>query len=80
LWGRATLKNVQVCSGATSPAWKIGHTVPVVDTLEKLARAFEVPLYQLFYEGGKVPELPTLLKNKPSDEDASAVQERMRGI
>jgi transcriptional regulator with XRE-family HTH domain len=28
-----------------------GHTVPAVETLEKLARAFEVPLYQLFYEG-----------------------------
>jgi transcriptional regulator with XRE-family HTH domain len=47
-----------------------GHTVPAVETLEKLARAFEVPLYQLFYEGEEPPELPTLLKNKPSDEDA----------
>ena len=47
-----------------------GHTVPAVETLEKLARAFEVPLYQLFYEGDEPPELPTLLKNKPSDEDA----------
>lgn len=47
-----------------------GHTVPAVETLEKLARAFEVPLYQLFYEGDEPPELPTLLKNKPSVEDA----------
>ena len=28
-----------------------GHTVPSVETLEKLARAFEVPLYKLFYDG-----------------------------
>ena len=28
-----------------------GHTVPAIQTLEKLARALEVPLYQLFYEG-----------------------------
>ena len=28
-----------------------GHTVPSIDTLEKLAAALEIPLYQLFYEG-----------------------------
>jgi transcriptional regulator with XRE-family HTH domain len=47
-----------------------GHTVPAVETLEKLARAFEVPLYQLFYEGEEPPDLPHLLKLKSSDEDA----------
>ena len=26
-----------------------GHTVPAVETLEKFARALEVPMYQLFY-------------------------------
>jgi len=46
-----------------------GHTVPAVATLEKLARAFEVPLYQLFYEGDQPPELPNLLKRKSSDSD-----------
>ena len=39
-----------------------GHTVPAVGTLEKLARALEVPLYQLFYDGDKPPELPVLPK------------------
>jgi transcriptional regulator with XRE-family HTH domain len=47
-----------------------GHTVPAVETLEKLARAFEVPLYQLFYEGTEPPVLPNLLKRKSSDENA----------
>ena len=46
-----------------------GHTVPAVETLEKLARAFEVPLYQLFYEGDQPPELPNLLKRKSPDKD-----------
>jgi DNA-binding XRE family transcriptional regulator len=25
-----------------------GHTVPTIETLEKMARAFEIPMYQLF--------------------------------
>jgi transcriptional regulator with XRE-family HTH domain len=28
-----------------------GHTVPAVETLEKLARALEEPMYQLFHDG-----------------------------
>jgi transcriptional regulator with XRE-family HTH domain len=39
-----------------------GHTVPAIGTLEKLARALEVPLYQLFYDGENPPELPALPK------------------
>ena len=27
-----------------------GHTVPVIETLEKMARALDVPLYALLYE------------------------------
>jgi len=41
-----------------------GHTVPAIETLEKLARALEIPLYQLFYEGD---EPPKLLKRKTTD-------------
>ena len=44
-----------------------GHTVPAIETLEKMARALEVPLYQLFYEGEAPPELPNLLKRKAAD-------------
>jgi transcriptional regulator with XRE-family HTH domain len=47
-----------------------GHTVPAIGTLEKMARALEVPLYQLFYEGAEPPVLPNLLKRKSSDEIA----------
>ena len=45
-----------------------GHTVPAIETLEKLARALEVPLYQIFYEGTEPPNVPNLLKRKRSDD------------
>src|SRR5437879_10533648 len=35
-----------------------GHTFPSVSTLEKWARAMDVPLYQLFYEGENPPAPP----------------------
>jgi transcriptional regulator with XRE-family HTH domain len=41
-----------------------GHTVPSVETLEKLARALEVPIYQLFYEGDELPKLRDLPKHR----------------
>ena len=45
-----------------------GHTVPAVETLEKFARALEVPMFQLFYEGEEPPKLPNLLKRKTADD------------
>jgi transcriptional regulator with XRE-family HTH domain len=47
-----------------------GHTVPAIETLEKLARALEVPFYQLFYDGEEPPELPNLPKRKTANEIA----------
>jgi len=47
-----------------------GHTVPAIETLEKMARALEVPLYQLFYDGEEPPQLPNLPKRRTSDEIA----------
>jgi transcriptional regulator with XRE-family HTH domain len=47
-----------------------GHTVPAIETLEKMARALEVPLYQLFYDGDQPPKLPNLLKGKSTGEIA----------
>jgi transcriptional regulator with XRE-family HTH domain len=41
-----------------------GHTVPSIETLEKLARALDVPLYQLFYKGDTPPALPNLPKRR----------------
>src|SRR5260221_8041053 len=45
-----------------------GHTVPSVETLEKFARALEVPMYQLFYDGENPPKLPNLPKRKSADD------------
>ncbi|HXX45854.1 MAG TPA: helix-turn-helix domain-containing protein [Candidatus Acidoferrales bacterium] len=47
-----------------------GHTVPAIETLEKLARAMGVPLYQFFYDGDEPPKLPHLLKHKSDDHAA----------
>ena len=47
-----------------------GHTIPAIETLEKMARALEVPMYQLFYDGEEPPKLPNLPKRKSSDEIA----------
>jgi len=43
-----------------------GHTVPSVSTLERMARALEVPMYRLFHDG----EAPaSLRKVKPPKDD-----------
>src|ERR1700722_20714453 len=43
---------------------KNAHPVPAVETLEKFARALEVPLYQLFYDGEEPPKLPLMPKRR----------------
>jgi transcriptional regulator with XRE-family HTH domain len=43
-----------------------GHTVPAIETLEKMARSLEVPMYRLFHAG----EVPAgLSKMKPPKDD-----------
>src|SRR6266436_6013699 len=46
------------------------HSVPTIETLEKFARALEVPMYELFYDGEEPPKPPILPKRKTSDEIA----------
>jgi len=41
-----------------------GHTVPALDTIEKIARALEVPLFHLFYDGEEPPELQRLPRSR----------------
>jgi transcriptional regulator with XRE-family HTH domain len=43
-----------------------GHTVPAVATLEKMARALEVPMYKLFHEGEAAVSIRKL---KPPKDD-----------
>lgn len=50
-----------------------GHTVPSIETLEKVARALEVPLYRLFHDG----EVPAgLSKMKPPKYDEFGINGR----
>jgi transcriptional regulator with XRE-family HTH domain len=48
-----------------------GHTVPAIETLEKIARALEMPLYHLMYDGDE-PPAPLSGDGKRSDEWGSA--------
>ena len=45
-----------------------GHTVPSLETLEKIARAYEIQLYQLFYDGDDRP--PTQATRAGTDGEA----------
>jgi transcriptional regulator with XRE-family HTH domain len=53
-----------------------GHTVPAVETLEKFARALEVPLYQLFYDGDEPPQLLNLPRRLTGDMIALGVKRK----
>jgi len=57
-----------------------GHTVPSLETLERLASALELPLYMLFYEGDEPPALPKLSKRQSAEvlamAEASAEERR----
>ena len=43
---------------------EIGRQVPTIETLEKMARALEITMYQHFYDDEKTPKLPNLRKRK----------------
>jgi transcriptional regulator with XRE-family HTH domain len=45
-----------------------GHTVPSLETLEKFARALEVPIYQLFYDGDEPPNVPRLARSRTRED------------
>jgi transcriptional regulator with XRE-family HTH domain len=44
-----------------------GHTVPSIETLEKYARALEILLYKVFYDGAAPPKNPNLLATQTTD-------------
>src|SRR5437899_8721859 len=45
-----------------------GHTVPSVETLEKMARSLEVPMYRLFHDG-EVPASLSKMKSPKNDDE-----------
>src|SRR2546422_623120 len=46
-----------------------GHTVPNIETLEKIAAAFEIPLYEVLYEGRPSAESKEVTSSRPSKDD-----------
>lgn len=44
-----------------------GHTVPSIETIEKMARALEIPIYQIFYEGEEPPKFEVLPEGLQAD-------------
>ena len=55
-----------------------GHTVPALETLEKFARALELPLYHLMYDGENVPAPPKAMKaNATNSWDSSPAGVRL---
>jgi len=62
-----------------------GHTVPSLETIEKIARALDIPLYQVFYDGEKPPQVEPLVtdgrRKLPfgrSETDAKFIQSLLR--
>ncbi len=53
-----------------------GHTVPSIETLEKYARALEVPLYKVFYDGTEPPKKPNLPATRAEPEWGTSGNER----
>jgi transcriptional regulator with XRE-family HTH domain len=55
-----------------------GHTVPAIETLEKMARALEVPIYAIFYDGLEPPAPPDLPKRKTGVISSGVILARTR--
>jgi transcriptional regulator with XRE-family HTH domain len=51
-----------------------GHTIPSIETLEKLANALEIPLYQFFYDGDEPPSAVKTLTPKSTRADVWGTQ------
>ena len=46
----------KLSSTKNTVTWPPSSLAPAIETLEKMARAMEVPMYQLFYDGEKPPK------------------------
>ena len=62
-----------------------GHTVPSVETLEKFARALELPLYHLMFDGDEPPTPPKSIKGSAensleSSRSGSLLMKKMVGL
>jgi transcriptional regulator with XRE-family HTH domain len=52
-----------------------GHTVPSIETLEKMAKAFGIEMYQLFFEGENQPKaIPVESRAAPDTREQKLIQ------
>jgi hypothetical protein len=82
IYRRETSNSGQDCSVATV---ENGHTVPSVETLEKFARALELPLYHLMFDGDRPPAPPKSIKGSTensleSSRSGSLLMKKMVGL
>jgi transcriptional regulator with XRE-family HTH domain len=57
-----------------------GHTIPTLETLEKLAKAFDLELYQLFYAGDGKPVAPGVREVSPLNSPEESLLKRFRAL
>lgn len=69
-WPQREIENRSGLQRAYLSRVENGHTIPTVETLEKWAKALEVPIYRLFYEGAEPPRSSELRVWKSPDENA----------
>jgi hypothetical protein len=74
MFGFSATWSIHPTPSAVCSIWLTCHSpfrpVPAVETLEKFARALEVPMYELFYDGDEPPKLPNLPKGKTFNDRA----------
>jgi transcriptional regulator with XRE-family HTH domain len=57
-----------------------GHTIPSLETLERLASAFEIELYQLFFTGDGKPKQVSGSTGSASDPEERKLLDAFRGL
>jgi transcriptional regulator with XRE-family HTH domain len=69
-WSQREIENRSGLQRAYLSRVENGHTIPTVETLEKWAKALEVPIYRLFYDGAEPPKSSELRVWKSPEENA----------
>ena len=64
-WTQAELAERMGTTQSAIARMEGGGARPNLETLEKLARALELSMYRLFYDGELPPKLPSSLRQKP---------------
>jgi transcriptional regulator with XRE-family HTH domain len=75
LWSQGDIEKRTGLLRCYSSRVENGHTVPNIETLEKLASAFDVPLWKIFYEGDQ-PAAPLLPSREPQHSTTESVKDR----